>query len=227
MDKIRLLDELSGEIRVCQKCRLAVTRTHAVPGEGSPTAQIMFVGEGPGENEDLQGRPFVGAAGQFLNRLLLQAGMARSEVFIANIVKCRPPQNRVPLQDEIDSCNDYLMAQIAIIEPKIVCPLGSPALKTLVSPDLKISTARCKVYRKNGILFIPLYHPAAALHRQELQTVLQQDILKLKELIGREIADEEITDLTPRRLPVAAAECVAPPTTVVTEAPRPEPLTLF
>ena len=196
MDKIGLLDELAGEIRVCPKCRLSETRTNAVPGEGSPTARIMFVGEGPGENEDLQGRPFIGAAGQLLNKLLADAGIERSDVFITNIVKCRPPQNRVPLADEIEACNDYLMAQIAIIEPKIICPLGSPSLKTLLGPELKITQAHCKVFRKSGILFIPLYHPAAALHRAELMSTLKADIQVLKELINREIGEDEIIDLS-------------------------------
>src|SRR4028119_346531 len=180
MDKLRLLEELAGEIRVCPLCRLCETRTQAVPGEGNATARIMFVGEGPGAKEDLEGRPFVGAAGQLLNTLLEQAGIARDDVFITNIVKCRPPGNRVPLIDEVEACNDYLMAQIAIIEPKIICPLGSPALKTLLGPDLKITQARCKVFRKSGILFIPLYHPAAALHRKELMSTVQADIMVLK-----------------------------------------------
>ena len=195
MDKAQLLEELGLEVRACPKCRLAETRTLAVPGEGSSTARIMFVGEGPGENEDKTGRPFIGAAGQFLNSLLQKAGIAREDVFITNVVKCRPPGNRDPLSDEIEACNDYLMAQIAIIEPKLICPLGSPALKTLLGAHLKITQARCKVFRKNGILFIPLFHPAAALHRKELVNTLQSDILVLKELINREIREDEITDL--------------------------------
>lgn len=198
MDKIRILEDLAAEIRVCPKCRLAETRTNAVPGEGNENARIMFVGEAPGENEDKQGRPFVGAAGKFLNRLLEQAGIQREDVYITNTVKCRPPENRVPLADEIEACNDWLMAQIAVINPKIICPLGSPALKTLLGPDLKITTARCKVFRKSGILYIPLYHPAAALHRPPLLETLQNDILHLKELINRAIREDEITDLTPR-----------------------------
>jgi DNA polymerase len=198
MDKIRILNELADEIRVCPKCRLSQTRINAVPGEGNPNARIMFVGEAPGENEDKQGRPFIGQAGKLLSKLLDQAGVDREDVFITNTVKCRPPQNRVPLGDEIEACNDWLMAQIAAIGPKIICPLGSPALKTLLGPDLKISAARCKVFRKSGILFIPLYHPAAALHRPPLLETLQNDILHLKELINREIHEDEITDLSPR-----------------------------
>jgi DNA polymerase len=200
MNKIALLEDLAGEIRVCPKCRLAETRINAVPGEGNQNARIMFVGEAPGENEDKQGRPFVGAAGKVLGKLLDQAGIDREDVFITNTVKCRPPENRVPLADEIEACNDWLNAQIAVIGPKIICTLGSPALKTLLGPDLKISTARCKVFRKSGILFIPLYHPAAALHRPPLLETLQNDILHLKELINRDIREDEITDLSPRAI---------------------------
>jgi len=225
MDKARLLEELAGEIRVCPLCRLCETRTQAVPGAGNATARIMFVGEGPGEKEDLEGRPFVGAAGQLLNTLLEQAGIAREDVFITNIVKCRPPGNRVPLIDEIEACNDYLMAQIAIIEPKIICPLGSPALKTLLGGDLKITQARCKVFRKSGILFIPLYHPAAALHRKELMPTVQADILVLKELIERDIREDEITDLTPKTPPVCDVSKAA--SKEVTEDSAPANLSLF
>ena len=198
MNKIALLEELADEIRVCPKCRLSETRINGVPGAGNPNARIMFVGEGPGENEDKQGLPFVGAAGKMLSKLLDSAGISREDVFITNTVKCRPPQNRVPLADEIEACNDWLMAQIALINPKIICTLGSPALKTLIGPEFKITTARCKVFRKSGILYIPLYHPAAALHNGGLLSTLQNDILVLKDLINREIREDEITDLTPR-----------------------------
>ena len=135
MEKARLLEELAAEIKVCPKCRLSETRTHAVPGEGSANARIMFVGEGPGENEDKTGRPFVGQAGKLLNKLLEEAGIEREDVFISNIVKCRPPGNRVPAADEVEACNDYLMAQIAITEPKFICPLGSSSLKTLLGAE--------------------------------------------------------------------------------------------
>ncbi len=198
MDTLTILQELAVEIKTCPKCRLAETRTHAVPGEGSHRASIMFVGEGPGENEDRTGRPFVGQAGKFLNGLLEKAGISRDEVFITNIVKCRPPHNRVPLEDEVEACSDYLMAQIAVIEPKFVVPLGGSSLKTLLGPDMKITQSRCKVFRKSGILYIPLYHPAAALHNVKLVETLQADILTLKELINRELREDEITDLSPK-----------------------------
>ena len=198
MEKLQILEDLANEIRVCPKCRLAETRNNAVPGEGNVNARILFVGEAPGEKEDLQGRPFVGQAGKLLNKLLDRAGIDREDVFITNTVKCRPPGNRDPLPDEIMACNDWLMAQIAVIQPRIICSLGNPALKTLLGPDLKISTARCKVYRKSGILIIPLYHPAAALHRPPLMETLQNDILVLKDLINREIREDEIIDIAPR-----------------------------
>lgn len=201
MNKVQLLEELAGEIRECPKCRLAQSRINAVPGAGNSSARILFVGEAPGEKEDKQGEPFVGAAGTVLTKLLDSAGIAREDVFITNTVKCRPPKNRNPLDDEIAACNDWLMAQIALIEPKIICTLGNPALKTLLGSHLKISDVRCQVFRKDGILFIPLYHPAAALHRPPLMETLQNDILRLKELINREIREDEITDLTLRHHP--------------------------
>ncbi len=196
MNRARLLEELADEIRVCPKCRLCETRTHAVPGEGNAHARLMFVGEGPGAREDESGRPFLGPAGAFLSSLLEKAGIAREDIFITNVVKCRPPQNREPLVDEVAACRDYLDAQIAIVQPKIICPLGNPALHRLLGPQFKITQARCKVFRKSGILYIPLFHPAAALHRQQLQPTLEADILKLKELIARDIAESEITDIS-------------------------------
>ena len=207
MEKLRILEELAEEIRSCPKCRLAETRINAVPGEGSATARIMFVGEGPGENEDKTGRPFVGQAGKVLNRMLEQAGIAREDVFISNIVKCRPPGNRVPLADEVETCSDYLMAQIAVIEPKFVIPLGGSALKTLLGPQLKITQSRCKVFRRSGILYIPLYHPAAVLHNPKLADALQGDIVMLRELLNRDLREDEITDLnaTQKKAPAKAA----------------------
>ena len=182
-----LLHELAREIAVCEKCRLCQTRTKTVPGEGGAGARLMFVGEGPGENEDRTGRPFVGAAGQFLNELLRQAGIDRSDVFITNIVKCRPPQNRVPQADEVLSCRDYLDAQIAIVQPKIICPLGGPSLNRLLGPQWKISKVRAQVFRKSGILYIPLMHPGAAVHQSELRPTLEAGVQKLQQPIRRDL----------------------------------------
>jgi DNA polymerase len=210
MDKLQLLTELAAEIKVCPRCRLAETRTLAVPGEGSASARIMFVGEGPGEREDQTGRPFVGQAGQFLNGLLEKAGIGREDVFITNIVKCRPPGNRVPLVDEVEACSDFLMAQIAIIDPVFVVPLGGASLQTLLGKHLKITKVHCQVFRRSGVLYIPLFHPAAALHNPSLVKQLQADIMVLKELINREIREDEITDLPSTFVPEPAEKAPLP-----------------
>jgi len=229
MDTARPLLDMAAEIRTCKLCGLAKTRLNAVPGEGNPHASLMFVGEGPGENEDRQGRPFLGAAGNFLNELLGQAGIAREDVFITNIVKCRPPENRDPWPDEVEACNDYLMAQIALISPKFVVTLGVPSMRTLISPKLKITSARCRVFRRSGIFFVPLFHPAAALHNPRLVQTLQNDILTLKELISRPLRDDEFTVLEPRfapgRTPHRELKDV-PESTETLEAPE-DPLALF
>ncbi|HEX9997533.1 MAG TPA: uracil-DNA glycosylase [Abditibacterium sp.] len=195
MDKTQLLAEIAAEIRVCPKCRLAETRTLAVPGDGLVSSQIMFVGEGPGEQEDLSGHPFVGKSGQLLGRELEKIGISRDDIFITNIVKCRPPQNRVPLTDEIAACSDWLGAQIAIIEPKFIVPVGGPSLQTLVSKNLRITKARSQVFRKDGILFIPILHPSAALRAPETMKLFLEDLANLKGFLSREIAEDEITDM--------------------------------
>jgi uracil-DNA glycosylase len=198
MDKIELLSALCDEIRVCPKCRLAETRTYAVPGEGNSQAEIMFVGEGPGQQEDETGRPFIGKSGQLLTQELRKIGITRDQIFITNIVKCRPPQNRVPLVDEIEACHDWLMAQIALIEPKFIVPVGGPSLQTLVSKDLRITRSRSRVFRKDGILFIPILHPSAALRSPDTMVLFREDVANLKAFLSREIGEDEITNLTPR-----------------------------
>ena len=195
MDPLELLDALHDEIRVCPKCRLAETRTKAVPGEGNGRARLMFVGEGPGEQEDLSGRPFVGKSGQLLTSELQKIGLTRDDIFITNIVKCRPPNNRVPLVDEIEACNDWLMAQIALVEPKFIVPVGGPSLQTLVSKKLRITKDRSRVFRKDGILFIPILHPAAALRDPGVMENFKQDLANLKEFLGREIDESEIENI--------------------------------
>ncbi len=190
-DRRKFLEQVHDQIKVCQKCPLARGRSHAVPGEGNAEARVMFVGEGPGQAEDAQGRPFVGPAGKFLNELLLLAGLRRPEVFITNIVKCRPPNNRAPFAEEVIACQDFLVAQIALILPKVICPLGSPALKALIDPNLSISRVHCTLFRKSGIAYVPLYHPAAALHNENLKGVLRQDMVKLKAVLAKELAIAE------------------------------------
>ena len=178
-----VLDELHKEILNCHKCGLARYRTHAVPGEGAADAQIMFIGEAPGRDEDIQGRPFVGAAGKFLTALLNSIDVKRTQVFITNVVKCRPPNNREPREDEINTCNDYLVAQIACIKPKVICTLGNYALRTLLPDSPSISKVHGLARRQSDIIFIPLYHPAAALYNENMKRIMVLDIRKLTELL--------------------------------------------
>lgn len=154
-----------------------------MPGEGAPTADIMFVGEGPGYNEDRQGRPFVGAAGQFLNELLASIGLQREDVFITNMVKCRPPNNRDPFPAELEACAHYLDEQIAEIQPKIIVPLGRHALSRWF-PNESIGKVRAKPKTMGGITVFPLYHPAAALHNGGLRATIEADFSKLGALLA-------------------------------------------
>jgi len=149
----------------------------------------MFVGEAPGGQEDVQGRPFVGPAGQFLNELLGRIGLRREDVFITNVVKCSPPENRDPLPSEIDACREYLMTQIAIIRPKVICTLGRFAMGALIDEGLSISRVHGNPYRKSGILYVPHYHPAAALHKEALRQVQIGDIEKLSHLLAQQESD--------------------------------------
>ena len=174
---------LAGQIRLCRNCDLCLQRKQAVPGEGNPEARILLVGEGPGATEDETGRPFVGAAGQFLERMLADIGLGRGDVFIGNITKCRPPGNRDPLPEEIEACAPWLRAQIRAINPRVICTLGRFAMNTLISPDLQISKAHGQPVEQDGVLYIPLFHPAAALHQQSLQTTLVEDMRKVREVL--------------------------------------------
>ncbi len=204
MDKTELLNALADEIRVCPLCRLAQTRTHAVPGDGDSRAEIMFVGEGPGQQEDETGHPFVGPSGKLLMSELREIGIARDQVFITNIVKCRPPGNRNPLADEIAACNDWLSAQIALVEPKFIVIVGGPSLNTLVSKDLRITKARSRVFRRDGILFIPILHPAAALRSPDTMKLFLEDLANLKDFLSREIGENEITEIKEKPAPIVA-----------------------
>jgi len=159
-DKIAIINK---EIISCKKCSLHLKRINAVPGDGSVNADIMFIGEGPGEMEDIKGKPFVGRAGELLTKMLLSINLKRDEVYITNIVKCRPPDNRTPLPEEVAYCFPYLESQIGIINPMIICCLGSPAIKTLIKTNIGISKLRGKFYRYKNIPVIPTFHPAAVL----------------------------------------------------------------
>jgi len=180
------LARIHGEVLVCIRCELHQGRTRAVPGEGPINAKVMFVGEGPGEKEDLEGRPFVGAAGKFLTELLGSVGLERSSVFITNIVKCRPPGNRAPKQGEVDSCYPYLQDQIRLVAPRIICPLGTPAIKTVLGPEYSVSQVHGKPFKRDSRTILPLYHPAAALYDGSLRNVQLADFKILKKLLDSE-----------------------------------------
>jgi len=158
--------ELIENIGDCNKCDLCEQRNHAVLGEGNPNADILFIGEGPGRDEDMQGRPFVGAAGQLLDKMLKAIGLQREEVYIANIVKCRPPQNRTPTPQEAMACLPYLRAQFALIRPKIIVCLGATAAKYVYDADVRITRDRGVWKEKKGVWIIPTFHPAALLRDQ-------------------------------------------------------------
>ncbi|MFB3882346.1 MAG: uracil-DNA glycosylase family protein [Armatimonadota bacterium] len=186
-DAEQALEEVHARVRVCTLCPLHRSRTKAVPGEGAVNARIMFVGEGPGSDEDRQGRPFVGAAGRLLTEQLRRIGLPRQRVFITNIVKCRPPGNRDPEPSEIEACRDYLLSQIAIIEPLVICALGRHAAHALISPDLSITREHGRPRRMSGILYLPLYHPAAALHQARYVSALESDFTQLRAVVEREL----------------------------------------
>jgi DNA polymerase len=168
-------------IKNCKKCDLYLTRKNAVPGTGNGNEAVMFVGEAPGMQEDLKGIPFVGNAGNFLMQLLSEINLERTDVYITNVVKCRPPGNRVPTKSEINVCSKYLEKQIAIINPSVICLLGNVAITRFL--NIKISDAHGKVFKLDGRFFIPMYHPAAVLYKRTLKKVMQQDMYKLKKLI--------------------------------------------
>jgi uracil-DNA glycosylase family 4 len=178
-----ILRQVAQEVSACQKCVLYHSRKKAVPGEGPVDADIMFIGEGPGFHENEQGRPFVGAAGRFLEELLAKIGMQRSEVFITNVVKCRPPGNRDPMTEELEACDDYLERQINAINPKVIVTLGRFSMARFL-PNAKISAVHGQSMQVRGRLIVPMYHPAAALHQGSLRPVIERDFAQLPELIA-------------------------------------------
>ncbi|MCX7912603.1 MAG: uracil-DNA glycosylase [Dehalococcoidales bacterium] len=177
------LTELYREIASCQKCEIARLRTRVVPGEGAENAAIMFIGEAPGWHEDQQGRPFVGPAGQYLDRLLASIKLKREQVYIANVIKCRPPNNRDPLPTEIDNCRPWLDRQIEIIRPKIIVTLGRYSMARYF-PGKSISKIHGTAVKRDGVIYFAMYHPAAALHQQSLKRDIEADILKLPRLLA-------------------------------------------
>jgi DNA polymerase len=185
------LEAVAAEVRVCPKCELSRSRTKAVPGEGNPDSRIMFIGEGPGWHEDQQGRPFVGNAGKFLNELLTIAGLKREDVFITNIVKCRPPGNRDPLPDEIAACAPYLDRQIAAINPDVIVTLGRFSMARWF-PGERISKIHGQPKQVDGRMIVPMYHPAAALHQAALRGSIEEDFSKLPKIL--EEAGQRVDD---------------------------------
>ena len=177
------LELIAEEVRTCPKCELARTRTNAVPGAGNPNARVMLVGEGPGWHEDQQGLPFVGNAGKFLNELLGKAGLERSDVFITNVVKCRPPGNRDPLPDEIAACAPYLDRQIAQIDPDVIVTLGRFSMSKWF-PGERISRIHGQPKKDGRRLIVPMYHPAAALHQASLRGAIEDDFAKLPKILA-------------------------------------------
>jgi DNA polymerase len=177
------LEKLAKQIKVCTRCELHRSRTEAVPGEGPAHAEIMLIGEGPGASEDKQGRPFVGASGKFLDQLLEQAGLERTEVFITNVVKCRPPGNRDPLPDEVEICTgNYLQHQIEIVNPSIVVTLGRHSMG-LFFKGAKITQIHGQMRKVGDRFLIAMYHPAAALHRLSLKSEIAADFARLPALL--------------------------------------------
>ena len=181
------LEKIAADVRGCPLCKLSRSRKNAVPGEGQLSAKIMFIGEAPGRSEDDEGRPFVGAAGRILDNLLKKAGIERSQVFITNIVKCRPPNNRVPEEDELTACRPYLDRQIALIKPKVICILGRTAYSSLLG-GTSITANRGKIVKKGGQKYFLTFHPAAVIYNKDLRPALQADLKKLATEINK---DEE------------------------------------
>lgn len=177
-----LLDSISEEVRVCRLCPLHKSRKHAVPGEGPPEAAVFIVGEAPGANEDEQGRPFVGAAGKNLDRMLEKAGLTRAEVFITNTVKCRPPSNRRPRRDELDSCHPYLRRQLEALRPRLVVLLGDTALKEFF-PSASLPGLHGQVLKRGPFSMLATYHPASVIYNPALAAVLEQDCVRIREFL--------------------------------------------
>jgi uracil-DNA glycosylase family 4 len=187
------LTQLCEEIVACQDCELAKYRTKVVPGEGAEDADLLFIGEAPGWHEDQQGRPFVGPAGQFLDQLLASIGLSREEVYIANVIKCRPPQNRDPLPAEIQSCGKWLDRQIEIIQPQMIVTLGRYSLARYF-PNQSISKIHGKPRKSGDVIYYPMYHPAAALHQGSLRRTIEADMLKIPQILaqGKDLPQDEV-----------------------------------
>ncbi len=211
-ERAAALEAIADEVRVCTKCRLAQGRTRAVPGEGSPDTEVVFVGEGPGQNEDRQGRPFVGAAGNLLQELLAMIGWRREDVFITNVVKCRPPNNRDPEPDEIAACQPYLRRQLEILDPALLVTLGRFSLQTFMPGDRisRVHGTERPIDPGTGARAATgyaLYHPAAALRQGSLKETMQRDMAAVPEVLIRARAGRADEPAT-----TASASTETPPT---------------
>jgi DNA polymerase len=190
------LNQIASEVSVCERCMLHHSRKLAVPGEGPVDAEIMFIGEGPGFHENQKGRPFVGAAGKYLEELLEKIGYKREDVFITNVVKCRPPNNRDPQPEELDACSGYLERQIQVINPKVIVTLGRYSMARFL-PNAKISDVHGQSFKIKSRLIVPMFHPAAALHQPSLKLSIERDFSHLPELIAKSTKATEIKDDDP------------------------------
>jgi len=184
------LTELYQEIERCQDCELANHRNRVVPGEGPEKTNLLFIGEAPGWHEDQQGRPFVGPAGQFLDELLASIGLKRDQVYIGNVIKCRPPGNRDPLPGEIQACSKWLNRQIELIRPKMIVTLGRYSM-AMYFPNQSISKVHGKARKQDNVVYYAMYHPAAALHQASLRKVIEADMLKIPQILAQA---EKLTD---------------------------------
>lgn len=184
------LDSLREYLGDCTRCSLGPTRTKLVFGVGDPHADLMFIGEAPGKNEDLRGEPFVGAAGKLLDELLASIGLERSDVYIANVLKCRPPGNRDPLPEEVERCTPFLAEQVRLVDPKVIATLGNHATRYILGTGTGITTLRGRLFRVDGRRVVPIFHPAAALYDQSKRAVLFEDFKRLRAVLDR--AEEDM-----------------------------------
>lgn len=176
--------ELLDDVCACNKCRLCEGRTNVVPGEGNENADIMFIGEGPGHDEDLQGRPFVGRSGELLTRMIRAIGLERDQVYICNIVKCRPPQNRNPEPDEAQACLDYLRAQFALVRPRIIVLLGKVACRYTLNREISVTRDHGIWFERKGVFFMPTYHPSALLRDPAKKREAWEDFQKIRDKLA-------------------------------------------
>lgn len=218
------LQEIREQVNLCQRCALAKIRLNAVPGEGPAKVDVMLIGEAPGFHENRQGKPFVGQAGQFLEELLQAAGLTRDQVFITNVVKCRPPNNRDPLPEELTACQLYLDEQIALLKPKVIVTLGRISMAKFVDAG-RISAIHGRTHNVNGQKVVTMYHPAAALHQPNLRPILIQDFARLRKFISAGSTpasiEAEPEALTPAEAPQPAPQANAQSSQTITALPTP------